>query len=144
MSRSEALARAEEAETDLIEISPNANPPIAKITSFDKFRYQKEKEIKKQHQSQSNSLKQVQIGLKSARNDLLIRSKQIDEFLKEGYKVEVLMKLRGREKANKEWARGKLEEFLELITESFKITSIIKPSGSGFSVQIDKSEKKNG
>jgi translation initiation factor IF-3 len=144
MSRTEALALAQERSLDLIEIAPGAKPPIAKLTNFDKFRYQKEKEFKKQQQSQSKDLKQIQIGLKSARNDLLIRSKRIDEFLKEGYKVEIVMKLRGREKANKEWARGKLVEFLELITESFKTLSEIKPNGSGFSLQIDKSDKKNG
>jgi len=144
MSRAEALALASEKGIDLVEIVSTVRPPIVKITSYDKFRYQKEKEFKKQQQAQSNDLKQIQIGLKSARNDLLIRSKRIDEFLKEGYKVEIVMKLRGREKANKEWARGKLKEFLELITENFKTLSDIKPNGRGFSIQIDKSDKKNG
>lgn len=144
MSRADALALAAERNLDLIEIAPTSKPPIAKLANYDKFRYQKEKEFKKQQQAQSKDLKQVQIGLKSARNDLLIRSKRIDEFLQEGYKVEIVMKLRGREKANKEWAKGKLSEFLELITENFKPLSEIKPSGSGFSIQIDKSDKKNG
>jgi len=83
-------------------------------------------------------MKQVRVGLKSGRNDLLVRARQIDEFLKEGYKVEILLKLRGREKANKEWALEKLKEFLELITEDFRVMSSPRPGGTGFTVQINK------
>ncbi len=137
------MALAKERETDLIEIAPQAVPPVAKLGNFDKFRYQKEKEFKKQQQSQAKDMKQVQIGVKSARNDLLLRAKRVDEFLAEGYKVEILLKLRGREKANKEWAKGKLEEFLTLISENFKPMDVVKYAGSGFSIQIDKIEKKN-
>ena len=136
MPTSKALKLAAEQELDLIIIAQSANPPVAKIANFDKFRYEKAKELKKQQQAQPKDMKQIQIGLKSAMNDLLIRSKKIDEFLKEGYKVEIRMKLRGREKANKEWAKGKLEEFLDLITEEFKMASEIKPKGPGFGVQI--------
>ena len=84
-------------------------------------------------------MKHVRIGLGSARNDLLIRARQIDEFLKEGYKVEILLKLRGREKANKGWALEKLNEFLELITENYRVMTSPKAGGVGFTVQISKS-----
>ena len=136
-----ALKMAEAKGFDLIEIAASANPPVARIGSYDKFRYQKEKEFKKEEQAKAkgrDDMKQVRIGVGSARNDLLIRAKQIDEFLKGGYKVEILLKLRGREKANKEWALEKLNEFLELITETFHITSSPKPGGRGFTVQISK------
>lgn len=146
MKRADALTLASSKDLDLIETVTTVSPPVAKIANYDKFRYQKDKEFKKQQQAkaQVKDLKQVRIGLKSARNDLLIRSKQIDEFLKEGYKVEIILRLRGREKANKDWAKKKLYEFLELITENFKLMSEAKPSGSGFSIQLDKSDKKNG
>lgn len=145
MPKKEALTLAGEKGLDLIEIAPTAVPPIAKIESYDKFRYQKEKEFKKQQQAktQVKELKQVRIGLQSARNDLLIRTHQIEEFLGEGHKVEIFMKLRGREKANKDYAAKKLEEFLALVGENFKITSPIKFGGTGLNVQIDKSDKKN-
>jgi len=132
---------AEEKGLDLIEITTTANPPIARIGNYDKFRYQKEKELKKERYAKSQArddMKQVQVGLKSARNDLLIRARQIDGFLKEGYKVEILLKLRGREKANKEWALDKLKEFLGLITEDFRVMSSPKSGGKGFTVQINK------
>jgi len=145
MSKSEALSLAVDKGLDLIEITASATPPIVKIDSYDKFRYQKEKEFKKQQQAktQTKDLKQVRIGLQSARNDLLIRTRQIEEFLSDGHKVEIFMKLRGREKANKDYAAKKLEEFLALVGENFKITSPIKYGGAGLNVQIDKIDKKN-
>ena len=141
LDKDTALKMAEERGLDLIEAVPTATPPVGRIGSYDKFRYQKEKEKKKEEQAKAQAkddIKHVRIGLKSARNDLLIRAKQIDEFIKEGYKVEILLKLRGREKANKEWAREKLEEFLELITEDIRIMSSPKAGGTGFTVQISK------
>ena len=136
-----ALKIAEEKSLDLIEITATVNPPIVRIGNYDKFRYQKEKELKKERHAQDQArddMKQVRVGLKSGRNDLLVRARQIDEFLKEGYKVEILLKLRGREKANKEWALEKLKEFLELITEDFRVMSSPKSGGTGFTVQINK------
>ncbi|MCK9186941.1 MAG: translation initiation factor IF-3 [Candidatus Colwellbacteria bacterium] len=141
LSKEEALKIAEERELDLIEISPKANPPVAKIGNYDKFRYEKAKELKKEKQAKAaakDDIKHIRIGLGSGRNDLLIRAKQIDEFIKEGYKVEILLKLRGREKANRDWAKNKLNEFLELITEDFRTINDPKSVGMGFTVQISK------
>jgi translation initiation factor IF-3 len=128
------------AEVDLIETVPNAIPPVAKIISFDKFRYQRAKELKKQRQSENltKGFKQIRIGAKIAKNDLLTKIKKTEEFLEEGYKVEIFLKLRGREKANPDWARKTLEEMLRLITVEYKIISPVKYSGSGFIVQISK------
>jgi translation initiation factor IF-3 len=132
------MARA--AETDLIETVPTAVPPVAKIMSFDKFRYQRAKELKKQRQSESltKGFKQIRIGAKIAKNDLLTKIKKTEEFLEEGYKVEIFLKLRGREKANPDWAKKTLEEMLRLITVEYKVITPVKYSGSGFIVQISK------
>lgn len=142
LDRDAALQIAEEKGLDLIEISATATPPVARIGNYDKFRYQKDKELKKEKQAQAQAkddMKQVRIGLGSGRNDLLIRARQIDDFLKEGYKVEILLKLRGREKANKDWAFGKFNEFLELITENYRVIMSPKAGGTGFIAQISKS-----
>lgn len=137
LSREEALLMAQKRGLDLIEIAPTAKPPVAKITSFDKFRYQKEKEFKKQRVGQKTSgLKQVRITARAAKNDLEIRAKKADEFLSEGHKVEIMLVLRGREKYNKEWARYKLGEFLKMITAPYKTASEPKFIGRGFVVQI--------
>jgi len=139
MTREAALKLAQERGLDLIEIAPTAQPPVAKIINFDKFRYQKEKEIKKQKSAQKISeLKQVRISSRAAKNDLEIKAKKVIEFLNEGNKVEIVLQLKGREKYNKDWARYKLEEFLKMISVEYKITMEPKFGGQGLLMQIIK------
>ncbi len=140
LSRVEAMALVPpDSGLDLIEISPNAKPPVARIMSFDKYRYEQEKLEKKQRQSQKQGdLKVVQISARAAQNDLQIKLGKLEEFINEGHQVEVVMRLRGREKANKDWAKNKLEEFLKMITVPFKVISPPKYGGNGFAAQIAK------
>ncbi|BCX15960.1 MAG: hypothetical protein KatS3mg098_189 [Candidatus Parcubacteria bacterium] len=139
MSKEEALKLASEQGLDLIEIVPSANPPVAKIISFDKFRYQQEKEEKKQRVRQGREeLKQVRITPRSAENDLKIKVKKIEEFLAQGHKVEIVLMLKGREKYNRQWANEKLTEFLEMIETEYKITMPAKEGGRGIVIQISK------
>ncbi len=139
MPRDAALKLAESKELDLIEIAPMAKPPVAKIISFDKFRYQKEKEFKKQRAAQKISeLKQIRISGRAAKNDLETKIKKIEEFLTEGHKVEIVLFLRGREKANRDWARYKLEEFLKMMPFEYKIIMESKFGGKGLIMQIVK------
>ena len=137
LSRDEALEKARKAGLDLIEIAPNAKPPVARVMSFDKYRYQKEKEERKERKAQRGSgLKQVQISVRAAPNDLQIKLKRLEEFLAEGHPVEIRLRLRGREKGNKDWARKKLDEFLAMIQTEHKIANPPKWGGMGLAVQI--------
>lgn len=137
LSREEALSLAQAKGLDLIEIVANAQPPIAKIISFDKFRYQKEKEIKKQKASQKvNEIKQIRFSSRAAYNDLQVRAQKIKEFLRNGHRVEIVLVLKGREKYNKEWARLKLDEFLKMITDDYKKVMEPKFGGQGLVMQI--------
>lgn len=137
----QAIALAEAKGFDLVEIVPTASPPVAKIINFDKFRYEKIKEAKKiKQQSRGKGLKYIQLSPRMAQNDILIKLKQATKFLQQGHKIEVKLRLRGREKANKEWARQKLEEFVVLLADDYKIVSEIKLAGQGFVVQIDKKQ----
>ena len=123
---------------DLIEISAGAKPPVARVMSFDKFRYQQEKKLKKQKaQQRGQDMKQIQIGVGTAIHDLQIKIGKINEFLKEGFQVEVMMVLRGRQKANKDWAQKKLVEFLNMIPDH-KMLMTPRPGGRGFVAQIAK------
>jgi translation initiation factor IF-3 len=140
MPRAEAikLARPEEG-LDLIEISATAKPPVARLMSYDKFRYEEEKRIKKERLAQKSvGMKTVQISARAATNDLLIKIRQVEKFFAEGHPVEVNMRLRGREKRNKEWAMDKLKEFLTLIPVEHKKLSEPRYLGNGPSVQIAK------
>ncbi len=139
LSLQAALQRAKERGLDLIEISPNANPPVAKIMSFDKYRYQEEKKLKKQKaQQKTQELKQVRISARAAEHDLAVKAKKVNEFLEDGNPVEIQLIMRGREKANKDWAKQKLLDFLKIIDQNHKVLLEPKYGGRGFNVQIAK------
>lgn len=103
MPVSEALSLAQEAEMDLIEISPTADPPVVKILDWGKYQYQKMKEQQKaKKKAKVSELKQINFGLRIAENDLMIKIRKIKEFLDEGHKVRVLVIFKGREMAHQE------------------------------------------
>ena len=139
MDRDKAIALAKERGLDLIEISASAKPPVAKITSFDKFRYEEEKRQKQNAIKQKTvEAKQVQVSIRSAKNDLELKAKKANEFLEEGRPVTIMMVLRGREKANKDWAKQKLSEFLKMITIEHNILGEPRFGGRGLTIQITK------
>lgn len=139
MSLETALNLAKEKGLDLVEITAMTNPPVAKIINFDKFRYQKEKELKKQKVAQKSSeLKQIQISAKEAQHDLARKISAMEEFLNKGHKVEVMLTLKGREKGNRDWAMYKFNEFLKLITFEHKILISPRFGGRGMIAQIGK------
>ena len=134
-----ALALAQERGLDLIEVAPNAAPPVARIIAYDKFRYQKEKEFKKQRLAQRvKDLKQVRITVRMGQNDLAVRLKKVEEFLTDGHRVEIMIALRGREKGNKEWGLQKLAAFRTLIKMPFTVVMPPRWGGRGFITQIAK------
>lgn len=103
MSRQNALQEAEKAGLDLVEISPQANPPVAKIIDWGKYQYQKMKEQQQNRKrSKANDLKQMRLGLKIGAHDLEIKLRKIKGFLEEGHKVKIVLFFRGREMAHKE------------------------------------------
>ncbi|MST04188.1 MAG: translation initiation factor IF-3 [Candidatus Pacebacteria bacterium] len=139
ISKEEALRIAKENGLDLIEISPNAQPPVAKIMSFDKFRYEEDKRAKKAKITQKgNEMKQIQISVKAAKNDLEIKVKQLEKFMEAGHPISIVLTLKGREKANKDWAKMKMEEFLKMIGLEFRIVSPPKFGGYGINAIIAK------
>lgn len=103
MSRQDALKAAEEAGLDLVEISPNADPPVVKIIDWGKYQYQKEKEAQKSRRnSKQSELKQMRFGLKIGQGDLEIKLRKVREFLADGHKVRIQIFYRGREMAHRE------------------------------------------
>ena len=133
---SEAQEKAKEAGLDLVLITESATPPVARIISFDKFRYQREKELKKQQQRVPES-KRVQISPREGAHDLSFKLKRLEEFLQAGHKVEIQVTLRGREKGMQEFAKTKLREFISKIETPHKMTYEIKMGGRGLITQID-------
>ena len=139
---SEALRLAKEKGLDLVEISPMAMPPVVKIISFDKYRYQEEKKWKKQRATQKiQEMKQVQISVREAVHDLGVKAVRVNKFLGEGNKVEVLLNLRGREKAHQDLAKTKIRDFIKMVDQEHKILSDRKWTGRGFNIQIVSTKK---
>lgn len=88
---------------DLVEISPNATPPVAKIIDWGKYQYQKMKEQQKNRKSNKTSeLKQMRFGLKIGSGDLEVKLRKVRGFLADGHKVRLQIFYRGREMAHKE------------------------------------------
>ena len=137
LSLEEALQKAKEAGLDLVLVTEKADPPVAKIVSFDKFRYQKEKEFRKQQQQKNLESKRIQISPREGEHDLSFKLKRLEEFLQAGHKVEIQITLRGREKGMKDFAREKLQGFMDRIETPFKMTQEVRSGGRGLVTQID-------
>ncbi len=103
VSRSEALRLAAEADLDLVEISPGAKPPVAKIVDWGKFNYQRTKQQQKNKKAvKAQDLKQMRMGLKIGEHDLEVKLRKVTGFLENGHKVKMTLFFRGRELAHKD------------------------------------------
>ena len=116
MSREEALDLSRTQEKDLIEIVPKGDIPVAKLTEYGKFRYQKEKELKKQKSQQKRvDVKGIRLSLRIGKHDIDLRVRQAIEFLEGGDKVKAELMLKGREKAHPELAFDVIKNFVKEI-----------------------------
>ncbi len=103
MSRAEALQVAVEQELDLVEIAPDSDPPIAKITDWGRYNYRRTKQLQKNRKaSKTAELKQIRFGLKIGDHDLQIKLNHSLKFLEDGHKVKFTLFYRGREQAHKD------------------------------------------
>jgi len=103
LSRIDALRAAEEQGLDLVEISPDANPPVVKIIDWGKYNYQRTKQLQKnKRNSKVLEVKQMRFGLKISEHDLGVKLKKVTDFLETGHKVKITIFYRGRELAHKE------------------------------------------
>jgi translation initiation factor IF-3 len=103
ISRNEALRLAEEQDLDLVEISPDADPPVAKIVDWGKFNYQRTKQAQKNKKNAKTlEMKQMRFGLKISEHDLGVKMSKVRGFLEAGHKVKITAFFRGRELAHKD------------------------------------------
>lgn len=142
MKTASAIALAEEKGLDLIEISPNAVPPIAKIMDYGKFQYLQNKKEKQVKRGQSTETKILQVKIGTGNHDLELKAKKASAFLKEGHRVRVDLFLPGRTKyLDPAFLNERLERMLNLLTENYKIAEPAKKSPKGLSVVIDRDNK---
>ncbi|MBI2330196.1 translation initiation factor IF-3 [Candidatus Daviesbacteria bacterium] len=110
LTKTEALEKAKGLGQDLIEIAPNADPPVAKITDFQKFRYEENKKDRASKKGGGGELKELWLSPRIADHDLQVRLNRTEEFLKEGHKVKLTVKFKGREMAHQEIGYKVLQE----------------------------------
>jgi translation initiation factor IF-3 len=110
----EALAMAAAQGLDLVEVSPDAEPPVCKIIDYGKFRYQQDKRGRESRKKQHViHIKEVRMRPKTEENDYQVKSRQIRRFLEEGNKAKVSMRFRGREHEHAGLGQQKLERLMQ-------------------------------
>ncbi len=118
LSREAALAEAKNRELDLVEVSPKAEPPIAKFMDYGSFKYQKEKQERKAKAKQKAiETKTVKITFRMGEHDMNIRASQAANFLLEGDKVRIETQLRGRENQHVDMAKENIRETIKIIKD---------------------------
>lgn len=142
----EALRIAKDKDLDLVEVSPNANPPVCKILDYGKYRFEQEKKLRDSKKNQKVlKLKEIRMQPKIGTGDLDTKAKHIQEFLDEGDKVKVTIRFRGRELAHTELGYDVLNEVLKRLTSAYNIDKPAAMDGRNMSMTISsKAAKKEG
>jgi translation initiation factor IF-3 len=138
METKEALRVAEEADLDLVEVSPDARPPVCKIMDFGKYKYEQSKRIKESRKKQHvTQLKEIRFKTpKISDHDLQYRADQARGFLKQGNKVKVVVRYRGREMAHIELGQQKLDLMAELLEDAGAIEQRPRLEGRSMSMVL--------
>ncbi|MGA7836366.1 MAG: translation initiation factor IF-3 [Ignavibacteriaceae bacterium] len=139
----DALKVAAERGQDLIEIAPQAKPPVCKIIDYGKFRYEQQKREKLQRKNQTVSvLKEIRLHPNTDVHDFEFKAKHAINFLEEGNKVKVSVMFKGREMAYTEQGEELLNKFIEKVEDIAKIESPIKMEGRNMNVILVPSKSK--
>ena len=137
MSLSDALRAAEDAGLDLVEISPDANPPVVKIIDWGKYQYQKMKDQQRNKRAAKTSdLKQMRFGLKIGSGDLDVKLRKVRGFLADGHKVRLQVVYKGREMAHKEIGYELMDKITDLLSEEAVVEQKPQMAGRNLSVVI--------
>ncbi len=139
----EALKIAEEFKLDLIEISPKAKPPVAKIMDFGKYQYEKKRKASEvKAKSHVTETKSVQVKIGTSEHDQALKAKRAAEWLQEGHRVKVDLFLWGRYKyMDEKFLKERLERFLKIIPAEYKMADEMKKSPKGFTTVIERDGK---
>jgi len=139
----EALKMAKEQELDLVEVAPQANPPVCKILDYGKYRFEQEKKLRDSKKNQKQlKLKEIRMQPKIGAGDLDFKSKHVQEFLNEGNKVKVTIRFRGRELAHTELGYDVLKEVLKRLDDDYVIEKQPAMEGRFMSMTLSPKTKK--
>ena len=139
----EALRRAEEAHLDLVEVAPNANPPVCRIMDYGKFKYQQHKKEAEARRKQSiTTVKELRLGYRTDVGDLERQIQRAREFLQEGDRVKFTLRFRGREMAYQDLGREKLMKVCEALSDIATVDGTPRMEGRMMSVVLAPAVKK--
>lgn len=143
MSRQEALQIAQERDLDLVEISPDATPPVCKIVDWGKYNYQRTKQLQKNRKNAKTlDMKQMRFGLKIGAHDLAIKMGKVTKFLEAGHKVKITLVYRGREQAHKEIGFKIAEKVIQDFGDTIVVDQPPQLAGRQLSFVVRNSGKK--
>jgi translation initiation factor IF-3 len=145
MTRNDAIKKAEEKELDLVEIAPQAVPPVCKIIDYGKFSYEQHKREKAQRKHQiQQQMKEIRFKWRTDVHDFNFKTRHAREFIEEGHKVKATVMFRGREIIHQEIGVELLERFVAALDDIAKLDQTIKSEGKFLSVVLtqDKTKKK--
>lgn len=134
------MQKAKELGLDLIEIAPQAIPPVAKLANFQKFRYEESKKDRGSRKTSEGGLKELWLSPRIDEHDLRVRLTRTEEFLKKGHKVKLTVKFKGREMAHQELGYRVLQEALTLLGDKVAIDREPKMEGRKLSMIVGKSK----
>lgn len=140
ISTSKALQEAQSRGFDLIEISPTAVPPVAKIMDYGKYLYDEKKKTKESKSKvQTTEVKTVQVKIGTGEHDLTLKAKRVSEWLSEGHRVKIDLFLVGRSKyMDLNFLKERLERILKLITVDFKVVQDAIKGPKGLTIYVEK------
>lgn len=140
LTKEEALAHAKQVGLDLIEVSPQADPPVARIADYGKYTYEmskKQKEVKAR--AHITETKNIQISVSIGEHDIMIKAKQAAEWIKEGHRVKIELQLKGRTKYMEEgFLKSRMERILAVIPAEYKIAEPLKKVPKAMMIVIEK------
>ena len=146
VSIDEAIARATQVGMDLVEIAPQATPPVCKIMDYGKYKFEQEKRLKESKKKQKLvKLKEIRMQPRIEKHDLAFKTKHIIEFLEDGNKVKVTIRFRGRELAHTELGKDVLIKAIDLLNEQevgFNVDIPPKMEGRFMSMILSPKNKK--
>ena len=124
-------------ELDLVEVAPNANPPVCRIMDYGKFKYEEGQKAKEARKKSTNvSVKEVKYRPKIGRGDFDTKTRNVIRFIEEGHKVKITLQFRGREMAHPELGSKILDDVLEMVGPAAKVDTQARLEGRSMSMTL--------
>lgn len=142
ITKEEAMAAAKNLGLDLIEVSPHADPPVARIADYGKYTYETSKKLKDvKAKAHTTETKTIQLSVSISDNDLMIKAKKAAEWINEGHRVKIDLQLKGRTKyLDEKFLRSRMDRILAIIPADYKVAEPLKKIPKSMMIVIEKSK----